>query len=241
MTILLDSNMKTIFKKPTMHLRARTALFAAFLLSLGGLAPVQTACSSTEASTPTTGTTRPDASTEGPAEDGGDVGDGGTFVEKALTIDVALAVSVSAPAGSVAAGADAGVGAGLTDGGTLADAGTSTETASEDIGSALVAKLTITARDGTTPVITDLWLYTLDGTPSGGQPSHDREPRSPPGRTTGSAKTSDAIRVDVQGPLPRRGRVAASVPSLVPASCVEASAVAASACGVPPASWIPAS
>jgi hypothetical protein len=58
-----------------------------------------------------------------------------TFVEKALTIELALGV----------ANEPADAGADDTDDATPA------------------STLEITARDGTTPVITDLWLYTLDG------------------------------------------------------------------------------
>src|SRR5580692_7776514 len=68
--------------------------------------------------------------------------------ETSLTVVASLALSPGAPPdGGAGAPADGGVG---SDGGL---SGTAPP----------VAKLQITTRDGATPVVTDLWLYTLDG------------------------------------------------------------------------------
>ncbi|HEY1693250.1 MAG TPA: hypothetical protein VGG39_13875 [Polyangiaceae bacterium] len=66
--------------------------------------------------------------------------DAGTITEKALTLTLTL--------GTAAPPADGGAGGG--DGGG-------------DAGAIPATTLTIAAADGTTPVVTDLWLYTLDG------------------------------------------------------------------------------
>jgi hypothetical protein len=63
-------------------------------------------------------------------------GSSATFKEKPLTVALALAITVDPGAGAFV-DSDAGEPAKL-------------------------AKLTITARDGSTPVLTDLWLYTLE-------------------------------------------------------------------------------
>jgi hypothetical protein len=68
--------------------------------------------------------------------------------ETGLTIEASLALSPGASP-------DGGAGT-LADGGAGADGGFSSVAPP-------IAKLQITARDGATPVITDLWLYTLDG------------------------------------------------------------------------------
>ena len=73
------------------------------------------------------------------------------FTETTLTIEASLTLT---PAASPDGGAEEG--APPPDGGAGADGGLSGSTPP-------VAKLQITARDGVTPVITDLWLYTLDG------------------------------------------------------------------------------
>lgn len=94
--------------------------------------------------------TYPDGGGSSSGDGGGSSVAPGTYTEKVLTLELAL--TVSAGSGSSAIGSGSG-----SDG---SDAGS---------GSAApppIATLEITARDGTTPVVTDLWLYTLDG--SGG-------------------------------------------------------------------------
>jgi hypothetical protein len=74
------------------------------------------------------------------------------FTETSLTIEASLTLAPGAtPDGGVAP--DAGS---PTDAGAGADGGLSTSAPP-------IAKLQITARDGVTPLVTDLWLYTLDG------------------------------------------------------------------------------
>jgi hypothetical protein len=105
---------------------------AVFLLFLG-LTGAATAISACSSSS-----SRPEAtggsttSSTQAATGGGAGGAGTTFVEKVLTLELALS-TVAVP----------------TDGG-MGEAGEPT------------SALTITARDGVTPVVTDLWLYTLD-------------------------------------------------------------------------------
>jgi hypothetical protein len=74
------------------------------------------------------------------------------FTETGLTIEASLLLTPGAsPDGGV--GSDAGT---PSEGGPVGDAGLSSSTPP-------LAKLQIAVRDGVTPVITDLWLYTLDG------------------------------------------------------------------------------
>jgi hypothetical protein len=76
--------------------------------------------------------------------------------ETSLTIEASLALSPGTPPdGGIGAAADGDAGA-PADGAAGADGGLSSMTPP-------IARLRITARDGATPVITDLWLYTLDG------------------------------------------------------------------------------
>src|SRR5580692_818060 len=76
--------------------------------------------------------------------------------ETSLTIEASLALSPGTPPdGGIGAAADGDAGA-PADGAAGADGGLSSMTPP-------IARLPITARDGATPVITDLWLYTLDG------------------------------------------------------------------------------
>jgi hypothetical protein len=93
-----------------------------------------------------------------------DGGAGDTVTERPLTLELALSI-VTADAGTGSVSTKPTPSTGATDGGALDDGGTDAGVA--DAEPTATAKLTITARDGTTPVVTDLWLYTLDGSPTG--------------------------------------------------------------------------
>jgi hypothetical protein len=149
-----------------MQLQWRTQHRIPLILLVFGLQSVAMAagCSSSER----VGVTDPDlkgpdaSAPNGPNGDSGDPGDGGsdTLVEQALTVELVLSIATSdaGPPATTSTGpmSTAVSDAGSVDGGET-DAGTVIRT----------ARLTITARDGTTPVVTDLWLYTLDGAPMG--------------------------------------------------------------------------
>ncbi|HTA20730.1 MAG TPA: hypothetical protein VK989_15660, partial [Polyangia bacterium] len=81
-----------------------------------------------------------------------------TYVEKVLTLELKLSLPAKPDGGA------ATIDGATMDGGdaSVADGGAASST--DGGAGASPTTLVITARDGTTPVVTDLWLYTLDGT-----------------------------------------------------------------------------
>jgi len=92
--------------------------------------------------------------------------DSGTYVESVLTLDLFLESTQ------------------VDSGAPVADAGGDADDGDAAVAAPTVTTLTITARDGSLPVVTDLWLYTLDGqgnmTPLAGFTS--TQPRKSPRR-----------------------------------------------------------
>ena len=141
---------------------------------------ISAGCSSSNASPPAS--TESDAASDATigAEDAGT----GAYTETTLTLELALASSIvvsdaggeAGKAGARDSGSEAGEpsDAEASDGGSgegdaeandgSSEAGnTPPSDAGGEAGAVTVSTLTITARDGVTPVVTDLWLYTIDG------------------------------------------------------------------------------